>query len=87
MNPRRRRATAEIPNAELLVLEEADHYAAHITHDEILLNTVLGTHPNIASRGSDRGERHFRAQWNRAAARIAKFKCGALGCRAIGNTK
>jgi pimeloyl-ACP methyl ester carboxylesterase len=38
-----RRAAAEIPNAELLVLDEADHYAAHATEDRVLLDTVLRT--------------------------------------------
>jgi pimeloyl-ACP methyl ester carboxylesterase len=38
-----RRAAAEIPHAELLVLDEADHYAAHASEDELLLNAVLRT--------------------------------------------
>ena len=38
-----RRATAEIPDAELLVLEEADHYAAHMSQDEILIDAALRT--------------------------------------------
>ena len=33
----------EIPNAELLVLEEADHYAAHVSQDDQLLDAVLRT--------------------------------------------
>jgi pimeloyl-ACP methyl ester carboxylesterase len=38
-----RRAAAEIPDAELLVLEEADHYAAHMSQDEILIDAALST--------------------------------------------
>jgi len=38
-----RRAAEEIPNAELLVLEEADHYAAHVSQDDQLLDAVLRT--------------------------------------------
>ena len=38
-----RRAAEEIPEAELLVLEEADHYAAHVSQDEVLLDAVLRT--------------------------------------------
>ena len=38
-----RRAVEEIPDAELLVLEEADHYAAHISQDELLIDAVLRT--------------------------------------------
>jgi pimeloyl-ACP methyl ester carboxylesterase len=38
-----RRAAAEIPGAELLVLEEADHYAVHMSRDEILVDAALGT--------------------------------------------
>jgi pimeloyl-ACP methyl ester carboxylesterase len=38
-----RRAAEEIPQAELLVLEEADHYAAHMSQDEYLLDAVLRT--------------------------------------------
>ena len=36
-----RLAAEEIPNAELLVLEEADHYAAHVGEDELVLDAVL----------------------------------------------
>jgi pimeloyl-ACP methyl ester carboxylesterase len=36
-----RRAAREIPRAKLLVLEEADHYAAHMSQDELLLDAVL----------------------------------------------
>jgi pimeloyl-ACP methyl ester carboxylesterase len=36
-----RRAAQEIPGAELLVLEEADHYAAHMSQDEVVLDAVL----------------------------------------------
>jgi pimeloyl-ACP methyl ester carboxylesterase len=38
-----RRAAREIPNAELLLLEDADHYAAHLTQSEALLQAVLET--------------------------------------------
>jgi pimeloyl-ACP methyl ester carboxylesterase len=38
-----RRAAKEISGAELLVLEEADHYAAHMSQDEVLLDAVLRT--------------------------------------------
>ena len=38
-----RRAAEEIPDAELLVLEEADHYAAHMSQDEILIDAALTT--------------------------------------------
>jgi pimeloyl-ACP methyl ester carboxylesterase len=38
-----RRAAEEIPGAELLVLEEADHYAAHMSQDEILIDGALRT--------------------------------------------
>jgi pimeloyl-ACP methyl ester carboxylesterase len=38
-----RRASAEILDAELLVLEEADHYAAHTSQDEILIDAALRT--------------------------------------------
>jgi len=38
-----RRAAAEIPNAELLVLDDADHYAAHVTQDQVLVDAVLRT--------------------------------------------
>jgi pimeloyl-ACP methyl ester carboxylesterase len=38
-----RRAAEEILDAELLVLEEADHYAAHTTQDEILIDAALRT--------------------------------------------
>jgi pimeloyl-ACP methyl ester carboxylesterase len=37
------RAAEEIPGAELLVLEEADHYAAHMSQDEILTDAALST--------------------------------------------
>ena len=36
-----RRAAAEIPNAELLLLAEADHYAAHVSPDEVVLDAAL----------------------------------------------
>jgi pimeloyl-ACP methyl ester carboxylesterase len=38
-----RRAAEEIPRAELLVLEEAHHYAAHMSEDDLLLDRVLRT--------------------------------------------
>jgi pimeloyl-ACP methyl ester carboxylesterase len=38
-----RRAAAEIPDAELLLLAEADHYAAHMSEEEILVEAVLRT--------------------------------------------
>jgi pimeloyl-ACP methyl ester carboxylesterase len=38
-----RQAAEEIPYAELLVLEEADHYAAHMSRDEILIDAALRT--------------------------------------------
>lgn len=38
-----RRAAEEIPDAELLMLEEADHYAAHMSQDEVLLDAALRT--------------------------------------------
>lgn len=38
-----RRAADEISDAELLVLQEADHYAAHISQDEVVIEAVLST--------------------------------------------
>jgi pimeloyl-ACP methyl ester carboxylesterase len=38
-----RRAAEEIPDTELLVLEEADHYAAHMSQDEIVIDAALRT--------------------------------------------
>jgi pimeloyl-ACP methyl ester carboxylesterase len=38
-----RRAAEEIPKAELLTLEEADHYAAHVSEDDLVLDAVLQT--------------------------------------------
>jgi pimeloyl-ACP methyl ester carboxylesterase len=38
-----RRAAEEIPNAELTVFGEADHYAAHMSQDEVVLDAVLRT--------------------------------------------
>jgi pimeloyl-ACP methyl ester carboxylesterase len=38
-----RRAAAEIPRAELLLLDEADHYAAHVSADDALIEAVLRT--------------------------------------------
>ena len=37
------RAAEEIPNAEFLVLGDADHYAAHMSDDDIVLDAVLRT--------------------------------------------
>jgi pimeloyl-ACP methyl ester carboxylesterase len=37
------RAADEIPRAEFLVLDQADHYAAHMSEDDLLLNGVLRT--------------------------------------------
>jgi pimeloyl-ACP methyl ester carboxylesterase len=36
-----RRAVDEIPNAELLLLAESDHYAAHVSPDEVVLEATL----------------------------------------------
>jgi pimeloyl-ACP methyl ester carboxylesterase len=36
-----RRAVDEIPNAELLLLAESDHYAAHVSPDEAVLEAAL----------------------------------------------
>lgn len=36
-------AADEIPNAEIIVLDEADHYAEHIDQDETVLGAVLRT--------------------------------------------
>jgi pimeloyl-ACP methyl ester carboxylesterase len=38
-----RRAAEEIPKAELLVLEDAHHYAAHMSQADVLLDAVLRT--------------------------------------------
>jgi pimeloyl-ACP methyl ester carboxylesterase len=38
-----RRAVEEIPDAELLVLQAADHYAAHVSQDEVLIEAALRT--------------------------------------------
>jgi pimeloyl-ACP methyl ester carboxylesterase len=38
-----RRAADEIPRAEFILLEEADHYAAHTSQDELVLDAVLRT--------------------------------------------
>lgn len=38
-----RRAAAEIPRGELLLLEQADHYAAHVSADDALIEAVLRT--------------------------------------------
>jgi hypothetical protein len=38
-----RRAADEIANAELMVLEEADHYAAHMSQNEVVLDAILRT--------------------------------------------
>lgn len=36
-----RRAVTEIPNAELLLLAESDHYAAHVSPNEVVLEAAL----------------------------------------------
>jgi pimeloyl-ACP methyl ester carboxylesterase len=36
-------AAAEIPHAELLVLDQVDHYGAHMSQDEMLIDAVLRT--------------------------------------------
>jgi pimeloyl-ACP methyl ester carboxylesterase len=38
-----RRAAGEIPRGELLVLEEADHYSAHVSTDDVIFEAVLRT--------------------------------------------
>jgi pimeloyl-ACP methyl ester carboxylesterase len=38
-----RRAAEEIPNAEFLALDDADHYTAHLSQDELLFDAVLRT--------------------------------------------
>jgi pimeloyl-ACP methyl ester carboxylesterase len=38
-----RRAAEEIPDAELLVLGEADHYAAHMSADQVVIDAALRT--------------------------------------------
>ena len=38
-----RRAADQIPSTELLLLEGVDHYAAHISQDEVVLEAVLRT--------------------------------------------
>lgn len=38
-----RRAAEEIPNAEFLALEAADHYAAHMSEDDVVLDAVIRT--------------------------------------------
>jgi pimeloyl-ACP methyl ester carboxylesterase len=38
-----RRAAEEIPDAELLVLGEADHYAAHLNQDQVVIDAALRT--------------------------------------------
>jgi pimeloyl-ACP methyl ester carboxylesterase len=38
-----RRAAEEIPDAELLLLGGADHYAAHMSQDDVLIEAVLST--------------------------------------------
>ncbi len=38
-----RRAAKEIPNAELLLLDKADHYAAHMSQSEVVLEAVVRT--------------------------------------------
>ena len=38
-----KRAAAELPRGELLLLDEADHYAAHVSADDALIEAVLRT--------------------------------------------
>ena len=38
-----RRTAAEIPHGELLLFEEADHYTAHVSADDALIDAVLRT--------------------------------------------
>jgi pimeloyl-ACP methyl ester carboxylesterase len=38
-----RRAAAEIPRGELFLLEQADHYSAHVSTDDALIEAVLRT--------------------------------------------
>ena len=38
-----RRAAAEIPRGDLLLLEQADHYGAHVSADEVLIEAVRRT--------------------------------------------
>jgi pimeloyl-ACP methyl ester carboxylesterase len=38
-----RRAAEEIPGAELIVLDQADHYSAHMNQDAVVLDSVLRT--------------------------------------------
>jgi pimeloyl-ACP methyl ester carboxylesterase len=37
------RAASEIPHAELLLLDKADHYGAHVAQDQVLIDAVLRT--------------------------------------------
>ena len=39
--PGARRAAEEIPGAELIVLEKADHYSAHMNEDDLVLDAVF----------------------------------------------
>jgi hypothetical protein len=66
---RARRAAHEIPNAELLLLDEADHYAAHMSQDDVVLDCVLAVvrvraasarpnRPNQARHGQRAGRSH-----------------------------
>jgi pimeloyl-ACP methyl ester carboxylesterase len=41
--PGARRAAEEIPDAELLVLKGADHYAAHMSEDDVVVDAALRT--------------------------------------------
>ena len=38
-----RQAAAEIPRAQFVALAAADHYRAHVSEDEVLLDAVLDT--------------------------------------------
>jgi hypothetical protein len=38
-----RHAAGEIPGRELLLLEEADHYSAHVSTDDALIAAIVRT--------------------------------------------
>ena len=42
-SPARLAGAKKIPGAELLVLEDADHFAAHVTADAVLIGAALQT--------------------------------------------
>jgi pimeloyl-ACP methyl ester carboxylesterase len=69
-----RRAADEIPKATLLLLEEADHYAAHTSQDEVVRDAVLrmlrGDGGGVARRADRRhggGRRAWGAKGDRRA--------------------